>query len=477
MSSVDTHLPYVFWWNEKRYTVDADIFERLSTEFKKIRQMPENENQMVVNYPIEESTFVAFLAACQFQHFDVNKKNVHQLKKLAEEWGVASLKEYTEKYIRENNVEESYEDILGTLLDKVKRDEDGMDDWSKVALDINKAMTDPRFKELPTEVIYQILAIADRKTLDQEIFKDFVLQLFEVNPTKAVPLLLRVDFSLLTYEQRDMLYKMKEIHKININFFIASSISAIQNKTKIQLNNELIKQKIDLDVLRVKSTIRKQKVKETKDTAYNDKMKDLKDKLAEQKQDIDKLNKEFSLHNRRIQIVEQKLASCRSPIDRTVIETVNQHALDTIDATSKEANERLNGHFKEIENFYSSVGDEAKEYFKNMTMNSENMHLQAKAKLDDLMTKKEEVGKDIKTMTDQMTDVKSLLCAKVVRDKIRFDEFLRRRTDSKFSIFDKEPKIMNLTSNDVREGDKLLKKMENKLDELCPMRLQSPKKK
>ena len=98
---------------------------------------------------------------------------------------------------------------MGILIEHVETDTDTKSDWAAVAFDINRALRDKRFMTLPPEVIYQILAIADRKYLDQTIFKEFVLELFKENPKNAVPLMLRLDFSILTQDERDFIFKNK----------------------------------------------------------------------------------------------------------------------------------------------------------------------------------------------------------------------------------------------------------------------------
>ena len=84
-------------------------------------------------------------------------------------------------------------------------------------------------------------------------------------------------------------------------------------------------------------------------------------------------------------------------------------------------------------------------------------------KKDNALEKKEE---SIKAESDQ---IHRIIAAKVVRDKLRFDQFLRRTT-GKYRAFDQEPQIWELGSAIVQDTEKKLISMEKKLDELCPLR-------
>ena len=463
-------IPYTFWWNEKRYTVDADTFAKLSKKFPEIRSNPETENQMVLTNVMSEETFKAFLSACQFEHFDINKTNVFDLLKLAQEWEVPSLIEYCNTYIAASQAEQKKPDYLGILIEHVETDTDTKSDWAAVAFDINRALRDKRFMTLPPEVIYQILAIADRKYLDQTIFKEFVLELFKENPKNAVPLMLRLDFSILTQDERDFIFKNKFVHHMNINYFIASSLSAITNKTELQLENEQIRQAIDLDVIRVKNDIRALEISEQINKPYKVQLDEIYNEIDNQKKQLEDLSANFDVHNRRMQITERKISSCRTPCDRTVLDQIQTHSREFIDTTTTEVNKQLEKHFEEMEKFYQTVGQQTDAYLKEQTLSSDNPIFKAQLQLKDLCEQNRQTAEAIKKMKDQMADVKSLLCAKVVRDKLRYDEFLRRHTGRKYKIFDTEPQIWNLTPLQVEDADARLRKMEHQLDEYCPLR-------
>lgn len=463
-------VPYVFWWNEKRYTVDAELFKKLSNKFARDLEDEDKQNQQTITDVMDEDTFKAFLAACQFQHYDITKKNAHDLLKLARKWEVPSLYEYVDEYIKKNEIQEDRKNYLNILVEKVKTDSDTKEDWTNVAFDINRYMNEEPFKTLPPEVIYQILAIADRKYLDQQIFNDFVLDLFKTNPTNAVPLMLRLDFSLLTDDQIASIFETKNVHQMNINFFTAASLSAVTNKARLQLQNEEIRQKINLDVFRVKNMIHQNSLTEDIQSDYSKEVSEIRETISKQKQQIEQLSRDFDIHNDRMKKIEHKITSSRTPCDRTVLATIQNNVRDYVDKTTTEVNKQLEKHFQKMNGFYNSVPKQTDDYFREQTMNGDNEHFKSQFLLNSTMERNHQVNAAIDKMKEQMTDVKAMLCAKVVRDKLRYDEFLRKNLSKKFNIFDVEPSIWGIRSNQVKDQYERLQKMEAQLDAVCPTR-------
>lgn len=471
-------VPYVFWWNDNKYTVDPELFSKLSQKFAKEIQIPGNENQMVLIKVMEESTFKAFLAACQFEHYDINKSNAYDLLDLAIDWKVPSLETYVTEYINRYHLERTPIDYLGILLDHVSKDCDTHEDRTAVAYDINAQLEDPRFAELPPEVIYQILSIADRKYINQDNLINFVLNLLEKNPKNAVPLILRLDFTQMTQEQINKIYENPAVHQLNINYFIASSISAITNKTRIHLANDEIRHEIDLDVIRVKNQIRKQEIIKECNEKYDKQIDEIMATARDQQDQIAKLRENVEIHQRRMDTTEKKIMSSRTPCDRTVLSQLQSTIREQISKLNEESDVLIRKHAKDMEKFAKESHDNTDEYFKVKTLEGDNEHFRAFVTLAELSETNKRVTAAVNEMKDTMIDVKSTLMAKVVQDKMRFDEFIRLHRSRRYKIFDTDEKIWDLNSTLVSEASQKLQRMEMELDKLCPLRSadKSPKK-
>jgi len=462
-------VPYSIWWNEKQFDVDPDIFERLSKKFSRIRKT--NPSMIEIQRVMDEETFKSFLAACQLKHFDVSKQKAFDLLDFAIEWEVPSLEAFVSGFIEQNKLERPKNmDYLGILLEKVDKDEDSRSDWVLVANDINKALVDDRFSLLPPEVIYQILSLAENKGIEQRLLVDFVIALLKSKPNNAVPLILRIDFGELTPEEKDFIFNNPKVHEMNANFFLASSVSAISKKTENELLKAERKHQIELDVHRSSNEkLRQQAINENNEAFTKDINDLISQSIAFQKQ-IDNMTKEIDIHEGRVETVESKIVEQRTPLDEVTINNFKNSLSKELTKLTDEVNRQLNKYQKTMDSICSKSGPEATEFFKNTARKSDREHDRARITLQDLVSVNKTVIQSVAEMETQMQEIKAILCAKVINDRLRFDNYLRRTT-KKYKLFDNEPRIWGLTSEIVMEAEKKLKDVENKLDVLCPTRM------
>ncbi|EAX88278.1 hypothetical protein TVAG_384880 [Trichomonas vaginalis G3] len=482
MSSTDYSVPYILWWNDKAYEIDSTVFARFSKKFKRDLQNPDNQNQMdiIVNNSrgerVEEETFLAFVKACQLQPFDVTKKNVYELAFLASQnqWDVASLRTYIDEYIAKNKIDPpEVKDYLQILLDHLESNADTPEDWKNVADNINSALADERFEQVPPDVIYEILDIADRKSLSSDGLVAFVRKMLTINPQTAVPLLLRCDFDKFELQERAAIFQNPSVHTMNINFFTASAISALQNKNSITIAKRKRQQMLEFKCLEIAlNKMVEEHTKEIKEQ-YNDEINEIKDEIYRQQAIIDKLTERINTHKQRILTAERKQASRRTPLDSKALQDLQNSVRRELQDMENSLDRSLFDHEKGMEKFVTDAETMAEKFFTQAAAESYNEVSKVTSKLSQLATDSKEIEQNSLAVKDLLGKVKSSLCAKVVRDKLRFDKFLRKTTN-KFRIFEKEPRIFNLTSQDVKASEEALVQMDHHIEAYCPLRQQLP---
>ena len=468
MESADNYnLPYIFWFNEKMYEVDGDTFAKMSKKFDEVRQ--ENANQYIVTKNWNTETFEAFLAACQLKPFDVNKNNAFELRELAIEWKVQTLLNFVDNYIEENHLQPKPSvDYLGILLEHVADNCDNYQDWENVAQDFNKVITDKRFEQVPAEVIFQILAIADRKGVNQIALIDFVMKLFQTDPEKAIPLMLRLDWSAMTREQIETIYTNRLTHDQNISFFIASSLSAVDNKVEIAIRNMQKRREIEMAVL--KNNIRRNRELELKQRSedYKRETDELKSEIQRQQRIIDDLEQRLLAHRDRLASEERRVSSRRTPIADDALERINSSINKEIQKLEEDAEKQKMDFFTRMDRMAFETPRIARQYFQSAAEKSESETTRAQSLLKNLQKMIGEQDQHVAKAKAEGQAIAAMLSAKIVKDKFRFDSFLRRTTP-RHKAFE-GGKFWGTTPAAVKASEEQLTKIEAQIDKLCPLR-------
>ena len=362
------------------------------------------------------------------------------------------------------------------LLEKIQQDKDSKSDWTNVADHINKALIDPRFELIPTEIIYQILSIADKKLLKPIFLIHFVLSMLEKKPESAIPLILRLDFDQMTPEEIDKIFDCTLVHELNINFFTIASLSALANREQISIQNNEKRHLIELQSLEYHI----KKINETNifesNKKNNEEIEEINDEIQRQQEIIDKLYERIFEHKNRMDIAENKQKTRRIPIDPIDLEEMQNAINNEINDMTEEVNSALEEHQVKMIDFEAESATAADSFFNKNIQYGETEISKIKAHIKFLTKAETKLNDKVKMISNDLTDVKSILCAKVVRDKLRFDQFLRR-TANRFKLFDKEPKYWGLNSIIVKDAEEYLKNIDQKLDDYCPIRAQTKQEK
>jgi flagellar hook-basal body complex protein FliE len=445
----------------------------MSTKFAEIlKQKPTNYR---VKETILPSIFEIFINACQLKNFDVEKSNVFQLMDLAKEWGVISLQKYLDDYIKKNKlVRKDIADYLAILQENIEKKCDSSSDWSNVAHILQDIIDDERLLEIPPEVFLRILSIAE--TCGFEITKEnrlkligFAMKLLDEHPENVAPLILRLDFSLIKPEQLRKIYACKQLHDHNIGYFLEMSLSALANKTEYAFAKNEILNKQFLQTALIEQKRKYNSLTEKLNKDFDKQVDDIIDEVDRQQDLLDDLHKAVDNTEKRMNDAEKKSNEMIEGIEEDRIVGIVENAEKTIDNLSKEVDERLNKYMNDLKEQSLDAENIAKRHFTLAAATGSNPYDTHNGTVEDLIKFGGEIREKEEDIMKEIKDIHRLIAAKVVRDKLRFDQFLRR-TRGKFQAFEEEPQIWGLGSALVHDTEKTLLAMEKRLDELCPVR-------
>ncbi|EAX90518.1 hypothetical protein TVAG_395640 [Trichomonas vaginalis G3] len=464
---------YIISLGVKNYNVSPEIFLKMSTKFQEIYKQDPNEYQVIET--IRPEDFDIFIDACQLKNFSIEKRNAFQVLDLAKAWGVPSLEKYINTYIEKNKlVRKEVDDYVGILCQHIEENTDCYTDWSNVAQILPEILDDPRMLEIPPEVFSRILSIADKSGFDlirENRLKliNYTMKLLDVHQENAIPIVLRLDFSEMTDAQVDQLYNCKKLQEQNIGFFLEAAISALQNKTDFAIEKSML-----LNDQIVSSTIVEHQknindaISEMNDLFDRD-VEEIVDEIDRQQDILDELKEHLNNHVKKLARAEEKAKERLVILPEDEAARMQQETNNQINEMTVGINERLNEHLKTLHNQSIDGSNVANEFFTRCARESINEVDVSRNALEELITFGEQIRQHEEAIIDDLRDVKALVAAKVVRDKLRFDQFLRRTT-GKYKVFEEDPKPWGLSTSAVSDADKKLAVIEKKLDEICPLR-------
>lgn len=462
--------------NENTYEFKTKTFAKVS---KRAGQLIKNAiYEDSITTEASEDTIEAFVAACNLQQFKVTNAIAFELLDLAIEYKVANLEKFVRDYINTKKLKrqetEDNNDYLQIFLNKMVDRSLEQNDYMNVAKRINKYISDERMFQIYLIPLFRLILMTDYTGCDPVKLNKFVLRMLNEKPDTAVPLLLRIDCSTLTKEQDDSIFGTDEVHQNNSNYFTALSLSADRNhqvRSVSAVEKDMEKKINDLDT--DFHNLRRDTVDEL-ESDFTREYNELKRMADKQKAQIERLKQERE---------KRKLAGER------VAKNFGNNTRKTA-ANSAKIKENINQRVAANEELQRQIAREVKKKVgevKERVIDDINSAKNDGVTERDLTIEKQEEGRDrllknidrmqkncqtlenaVNQATEETDLLKSTLAAKMVRDFMRFDNFIRRN-EKKFAIF-KQEDIWGLTPKNVENADNNLKAIERRIDKICPIR-------
>ncbi|OHT09164.1 hypothetical protein TRFO_22087 [Tritrichomonas foetus] len=462
--------------NNRPYQFKAKTFAKVSKRAGQLIKTGIYEDS--IKKELTRDAVEAFVAACNLQQFKVTSTNAFELLDLAVDYKIANLEKFVNNYVRAKGIErpdsEDKTDYLQIFIDKMKNKELQIEDYVNVAKRFDKYVTDERMYTIHTLPLFRLILFTDYEEIDDIKLNAFVMKLLQEKPETAVPLLLRIDFSKLTRAQDSEVFNTPEVHDENINYFTAASLSADRNLYNRKLNGadkEIEKQANDLDI--DMTNMRRDHVDEL-ETAFQNEYKELKDFANQQRAQIDAIRSHLAQTKAMgDQIATQFENNAQNLIDETKrTKSEMQKSKEENDRHRERVLEEINRQVDAERARVLALIEETKE---NDTKRREAAENKKKNPYESLLRNIERMRKNCATLDqaveaslDESDMVKATLAAKMVKDFMRFDNFIRRN-EKRHKIFDRND-IWGLKSTDVKQAETDLAAIERRIDKLCPIR-------
>ena len=425
---------------------------------------------------IEPDTFEAFVNACQLEPFKVTPKTAHELLALAQEWEIPSLEKFANEFIQSKKLEPPQPvDYLQVLKAKAADRTYTNEDIKNVSSVINDAMESEDFTDLPPELIFQCLLFADPCEIDPEHLLNLTNELFEKKASSAVPLTTLLDFEKMNAEQRKKLILNEKMNTMNFTYFVSQSLSHFRNHEKD--SSSALQHRVGIRIAELADSADKarRKCEEEYEESHIPDMEALKRQIERQDQEIQELLEQLKADSSAFQEAETNRQTQLDEYKNTV-KSINDQGeesglfvMNETEQTQKLISEHidtLRAEFEEKLNEAKAENDKECEEILNHT--SQTVEEQSKH-IDEIDTHFGDFKTNIDAMDEIVKKTRSTLAAKIIRDKLRMDEFIRD-PDHRHEIFNDSEAHWELTPQDVKDAETMIDDFEAELNVLCPIR-------
>ena len=427
---------------------------------------------------IPEEAANAFVQACYFKEFKVTTTNAFDLLDLSSEWKITNLERFVKSYIaakglvRPEVVDNT--DYLEILLEKIQNHEQKQEDYDNVSKRLDKYFEDDRLLTAPVIVLFKLILGAEYSSLDEDQLAKFIMRLIVKQPHAAVPLLMRINYEKLSPDQDRILFNTPQVHDLNTSFFISSAYSHTRNRIERALEN------VEKDFLKALDDARNEnnqlreenigslnqdfrtQIDEMKNIAAEqlkqiEDIKNYREKTLKRRQEVmeefDERMKELNEQRSRVRELMDRRKEIAGILIRHIDNEIAKHAGRVREDIMNQLNDVRDADQDRIE-----VGDQKRQdHFASLKRNVERMKINCRM-----------LKAAVKGATDETDYARASLAAKMVKDFMRFDNFIRR-VERRFKIFD-EQKHFELTGAEVNKAEQDLNVIEKRIDKICPIR-------
>lgn len=466
---------FILWANNKYNHLDGFTFSKMSKKCAQLMQ--QGKAQGVLKQRVREETLEAFKAACQLQPFKVTRTNAFELLDIAKEWEVSTLVTFVSEYISSKGLTRPEDpDPVQDLVDHSRAKEITDSDLIAVCNIINFALTDERLFQVPPEYIFEILIRSDQRSIDQLKLLDFVISLFNENPSAAVPLVPLIDFSRLTKEQDEGIFLCPQLHEENISFFIAWALSATRNKAD--------KERFQADVRHIdEMSTMKEVIQNAQETAvskiladHNEKIRQLLEIAKKQEAEIadleNSINNDTQEFDKMTEEQENELQEIESRINemKAYSDGLAQNEDDIQRVLTNEVKEPIDAYHDQINEKINNANEKNTEELNRLERSITDPVDQASKKVSQLDREADLMKESLLNAKENINDIKTSIAVKIVRDNVRFDKFIRNAKE-RMNIFDMHngEGVWGIKRDSAIKANQQINDLVKRIDEVCPL--------
>lgn len=469
--------PYTVQYGSIILNVDPTVVSKFSGKFKTLWK--ENPEGLVIeDLKYDPRVFLTFMSAAQGLGYACQPYLRQGVLELAEEWEAPKIVEKARESI-ENEQQLDPIQAVTDLIDAVQNkddDNDPLDEIEAVGHILAECLEDDRMLDLPMYIIYRCIDAAEALGFDVKDLKPFAFKVFAKNPAQAVPLILRIDFDTLTDAEYSKIFCQPDIHEQNINFFASASMSSISKNANS--NIKLIRESFRRSTANSATAVEYGQMNPGKDkrstlkTEINEKRKyDLdraRSTLKEQQDTIDDLLSVLEWQQKAL--VQSVKRAHSAPSNEELLKTAQLNLTRTLEEGKMKAFAMIQDDADHEKDVLNDMLAEAKDRLDQCMNALPPLRAGTKEKIEDYRTQFDEIEAHLNKVQEELLDARGLMAAKIVKDKLRLDEYLRK-SENRFKIFEAGPDCqMDVDPREVAEAEKRINDLEEKLEEVCPIR-------
>lgn len=445
----------------------------ISKRFKQLYEQ-NNRRSFSLSQPGHSvEVFRLFTTACQGKQFAGSVDNIFELNDMAHEWEAQSLIEYCRKFLEKSKIEDMSPESIVEALENV--DQANKEEFKKLtkcaASKFSQVIKEERFGELKSDVITQIFTRITSEEKQQEIV-NFVVALTKKDPSKAATLYPWVNFDLLTGKQYAAIFKHDSI-EVATNYYNARAISDAHKSLKSLIKGISSSSTTSVNAQRERYEKKFNAVfTETIKTRAAD-LDKIRLRLVQQNEDLNDLAE--VLENQKALLVECVKICHKAPASDEYLKIAKKEVLEMIKTRKAEL-------LKQIEDDKDDAAKELEDLLaksqKEIEANTDGKIVVEKEVIDRINGNKQsftDINNNLVTLAKDIHNETAAVMAKILRDKIRGNDYLRITTDSEgtplsYKIFDELPKeqLWDLTKEEVRSAEKrIVNAIETRFDKLC----------
>ena len=423
-----------------------------------------------------QTAFQAFVSACELQKFRLTAANVFQVLNMAVEWQVKSLANFCQEFIKKKGLKPFERgNPVDWLVKRCASGSETHDDIVKVARVINDALLDDRMLSLPPEVLFEIIVNADRRVMDEQKLVTFVLRVLEAKPSTAGPLILLLNREMLTTQQRGKIVRNRKIHEQDIQFFVGWTASHMRNAVEHD-----IRELVGALMKREGELVHEYKKKQDHATkklgrALVQAIEGLKGEVEENQKKINTMlqaaKREANDLAKEQKDEQTKLKALKAELDdvNNVCDIVSRHSVSAADEVKLSVGEEIEVLKKELEDKIMAVSSAHTGACDAIKAGHQQIMQEQEALIDRLFGKVDKMNSVELNLAADIDNLKSILLAKIIRDKIRSDKYIRESTH-RFDLFNDDVPSWNQTAENARRAEDFIIQLESKLNTICPIR-------
>ena len=474
MDLFPSSLCFTLTCGSETHSFAANMFAKMSKRGKSL--LKRGITAGVSKCRADPATFKIFTAACQLEKFRVNASNVTQLLNLALEWQVPSLERFCQEFIKKKGVKA--QDAASPVDWLVRQCERGCEepaDILAVAEVINEALLDDRLLSLPPEVIFEIVEKADREKLDEQRLVTFVMRLLEVKPSSAGPVILLLNRELLSAQQRGKIARNRKIHEQDVQFFVGWTVSHMRNQTEKDIR-ELVSafrnREGELESeYEKKQNHQTQKLRRALVQAVEGLRKEVEENQAKINAMIQAAKREANELAKEQKDEQTKLKTLQAEVARVndICGIISKHSVSAAEEVKLSVGEEIDALKKELEEKITAVSSAHMNSCQEILDGHTKVMDEQRQLIDKMFGKVDKMSDTEADLSIDIGNVKAILLAKIIRDKIRSDKYIRD-SEHRFDLFNDDIPSWNQTADQARKAEEFIVNLEAKLDKLCPIR-------